>query len=373
MFNYKPYKFIKSLFIKKIILYLILFLSADIFYSNLIYKDNLKYNCYKYLDNFHKLQKNCKAKEKWVRKAKAYDVYTDKNSFRFSGKKTNFDIKKKNLFFMGDSFTYGMGLEYSKTYVGMIEKKLIHFNTFNLGVPGYSPSVYLPQLKDVVINKKIMPNKIFMTLDISDVAEEASLWISKKDLGYPVTRKNNFAAPEENKIETLKDKNFKASRFIARSVNNFFRNIKISYSNKYIKRSLKANSSNLGEFIHTEIDQTNKDLWKPLGFEKALEKMEDKIVKISSYSKKINSEFYIIIYPWPDTLEFGQKNFNWENYAKNLCKVSNCKKVISIFPEFMSIKKNSKTWLYDLYIDGDIHITEKGNKIITTKIIKESF
>ena len=70
---------------KNITYYLALFIVFDIFYSNFLYKDELKYNCYKYYDNFHDLKKNCKAKEKWIRNSKAYDVFTDNNGFRFSG------------------------------------------------------------------------------------------------------------------------------------------------------------------------------------------------------------------------------------------------------------------------------------------------
>ena len=64
-------------------------------------------------------------------------------SFRFSGKKK--DPQKKNIIFLGDSFTYGMGLSYEKTFAGILEQKNENFNFYNFGVAGYSPTVYLNQ------------------------------------------------------------------------------------------------------------------------------------------------------------------------------------------------------------------------------------
>ena len=77
MLNKKNFTKLKTIFI-----YISLFLLADVFYSNFIYKENLKYNCYKYFKDFHLLQK-LQSKEKWVKKASAYNVFTDENGFRF--------------------------------------------------------------------------------------------------------------------------------------------------------------------------------------------------------------------------------------------------------------------------------------------------
>ena len=100
--------------------YLIFFLIADILFSNFIYKKDILNNCYKYLEDFYYLKKNCHAKEKWLRKVLSYDVYTDHNGFRFDGKKNKNIIANKTASFSGGSFTYGMGLDYQKTFVGRV-------------------------------------------------------------------------------------------------------------------------------------------------------------------------------------------------------------------------------------------------------------
>ena len=81
-FNYKLKNHIISVFI-----YLFFFIIGDILFSNFIYKKDFNHNCYNYKKNFFDLKKNCHAKEKWVRQVKSYDVYTDSNGFRYSGRK----------------------------------------------------------------------------------------------------------------------------------------------------------------------------------------------------------------------------------------------------------------------------------------------
>lgn len=51
---------------------------------------------------------------------------------------------KVRLLFLGDSFTEGVGLEYEKTFVGLIDSALQphRIEVFNAGVASYSPAIY---------------------------------------------------------------------------------------------------------------------------------------------------------------------------------------------------------------------------------------
>ena len=248
-----------------ILIYLTFFLAGDFLFSNFVYKKKFQHNCYENMKNFFQLQKNCYAKEKWVRSVKSYDVYTDENGFRFSGKKEEKENKVKIAAFLGDSFTYGMGLDYKKTFVGLIENNKKEFNILNLGVPGYSPTVFNYQLKKIIKNG-IIPNKIFYVIDISDVSEEASQWEMKNGYNHPV-QINQTIGKDQNidKEESFINRNFKGSRFIARSVNNFFRSIRLYFSS-YKKKPEQAGYSGWGNFLYMDLDKTDKNLWEPFGF-----------------------------------------------------------------------------------------------------------
>ena len=351
--------------------YLVFFLISDILFSNFIYKKDIHNNCYKYTENFHYLKKNCHAKEKWLRNSLSYDVYTDHNGFRFSGKKSNNNSVNKIATFSGGSFTYGMGFDHKKAFVGLIENAKEEYKIINLGVPGYSTSAFNYQLKKL-INDKIYPKKIFVVLDILDVSNEASLWGQNDEYDHPVRVKKNIINVEDTRsLQNFKRNNFKISRLIARSINNFFRSIRLYFSN--FEKTKKAGDTPWGSFLYMNIEDTDQSLWEPFGFNQGIFKVTKNIEEISKMAQSINADFYIIIYPWPDTLEYGQKKFNWEEFANNLCETVSCTKLINLFPDFRYIKESSNDWVDKLYIKQDLHLREFGHKIVAEKILKVAF
>ncbi len=353
---------------KQNFLYLGLFLIFDVIYSNIFYKKNIKYNCITHTGEFHFLEKNCSATEKYVKQTKSYKVYTDKNGYRYSGKKRNEKIDKSAIF-LGDSFTYGMGLSYDKTFVGLLENDKKDFNFYNLGVAGYSPTVYLYQLREIIKNG-ITPSKIFLTLDISDVKDEASKWKIDGETQKPIYI---FKKKIKTKKLSFKQKNFKGSRLIARNINNFFRNIRLSFLTQNNEPIIDPGKTVRGSFLYLNLEETDQSLWRPVGFNGSLNKIKNNIHEISKISKSIGAEFYILIYPWPDTLYYGTDKFGWENFAKTVCNDNNCRGVINLFPEFKKIHNEKFDWYYNLYIGNDLHISEKGQKIIADKILTQAF
>ena len=105
---------------------------------------------------------------------------------------------------------------------------------------------------------------------------------------------------------------------------------------------------------------------------KGLNKIDNNISKISNLSKKIDSELFLVIYPWAETLEFGQNKFNWEQFGNRLCNKYNCK-LINLFPEFIKIKKNDLYWLNKIYFINDEHFNISGNKLVADFLFKKIF
>jgi hypothetical protein len=173
--------------------------------------------------------------------------------------------------------------------------------------------------------------------------------------------------------ETFKKKNFKASRFISREINTFFRTVKINFAEKNRKKNQIPGRSSMGSFIYTDLKDIDPNMWRPLGFEEGVKKIQKKIIKISSLTRSNNAEFYILIWPWPDTLQFGQSQFNLEKFAEELCIKSKCKKLINVVDEFDKIKNTDQDWLNNLYIHGDLHTNKFGNEIISSVIMKDAF
>ena len=121
------------------------------------------------------------------------------------------------------------------------------------------------------------------------------------------------------------------------------------------------------------LENTDQKLWIPFGFDNGIAKIKKNSKEIAMLANSINADLYIVIYPWPDTLEYGQNKFNWEKFSENLCNIVSCTKLINLFPDFRNIKKNSNDWLTRLYIGGDLHLTEYAQKIIAEKLLDEAF
>ena len=69
-------------------------------------------------------------------------------------------------------------LEYEKTFVGLIEKKIKNQNIFNFGVGSYSPSVYLYKLKKKNLLKQ--EKKDYVHIDMSTILPADSIAINKE-------------------------------------------------------------------------------------------------------------------------------------------------------------------------------------------------
>ena len=351
--------------IRSVFIYISLFFFIDIIFSNFIYKNNIKSNCLINKNSFYFLDKNCQFKQKYIKKTPSYTVYTNNFGLRYSGK--IYEKNKKNIFYFGDSFTYGLGLNFKKIYVGQIEKKEKNFNHLNFGLQGYSPTVYLHQLKSMIA-KGVIPEKIFLTLDFTDILEEDK-WLLKGGIDHPTIKEVKSSSEiEKDSVEEFKDKNLKATRYMSQVINNFFRDTKLSLLSKGQNVTSIPGKIIISSFTYSEDSEFNIDR---NSLNRGFKKTQKKLIEISKLAKIVGSDFYVIIYPWPDTLEYGQSVFNWEKYSEDLCVMASCKKLINTFPEFVDFKNKNQDWLSKLFINADLHHTEIGHNIIANAILKE--
>ena len=153
-----------------------IFISLFLFLDLILSKTVLNYNSCLKVDRFYyELKKNCSSKYRFKKNFPIVETITDNLGQRVGDEKKIKDKNKKNIFIFGDSFTYGVGIKYDSTYVGLISKKKIEYNIYNFAVGSYSPSVYLYKLTETIKNK-IFPEKIIVFLDLTDVFDEATRW-----------------------------------------------------------------------------------------------------------------------------------------------------------------------------------------------------
>ena len=108
-----------------IALFVILFPIFDIIASNYFLKiDGTA--CYKFEKYYYELKKNCEGNFKFKPSFPTVKVYTDKHGLRTSKERIKKETNKNALIF-GDSMTYGVGLKYEDTVVGILDKKIIDY------------------------------------------------------------------------------------------------------------------------------------------------------------------------------------------------------------------------------------------------------
>ena len=307
--------------------------------------------------------KNCEAIEK-QRTVKPYKVYTDESGYRYS--KKNRQNELANIVFLGDSFTYGYGVDYKESFTGIIETKIKNFEIYNLAVPGYGIQKYHYQLNEFFKKKKA--SNIFLVLDMTDISDAALRWNKIEEINTPVI-KSKHVIKNISDWKKFKNSNFKGTRLIIYNLRNFLRFLKLKIISTNMGSKDRALSSEIANFTYKKLNNDNK--LNKTQFLNAINIIEENFQKISNLADKNNANLYLVIYPWPETLIHGQSEFNWEKFAFKLCSKNNCKKLINFFDDFDNVKKNNHNWKNLIYIDDDVHFKKFGNEIIALKIIKE--
>ena len=304
-------------------------------------------------------------------------VKTDKNGLRINHlKNNNYDFfLEEKIIFIGDSFTFGVGLDWEKSFVGILNKDF-NINAINAGVNSYSPTTYKYKLRSLIDEGLISENqKIVIGLDISDVYDEATRWTEYK--GKPATIKEVIELNKNNLIV----KNIKSES----SLNNGERNFKKFYTlynkishqiyfgiERFIKKfvdDIQVRNNDRSKFTHKDWKLIDEK-FSPLGIEEGLRKIKANLLEISQILSKNNSELYLLIYPWPAQLAY-ESHFDWPKYVQEICIEIDCSGVINAFPDFIEYKNNTKFWQKELYLRGDMHFNQKGNFVLAEIIANE--
>lgn len=323
-------------------------------------------NCFVHEKFYYELKKNCKGKYKFKKSFPVVEVITDEMGLRIGKNSPIKQKNKRNIFIFGDSFTYGVGIKFEKTYAGLIEKKFKDYNVYNFGVGSYSPSVYLFKLKNI-LEKKIFPEKILLFLDLTDIIDEATRWSYNEDTGNVKLASDHIFLISKKK-EKFSKRNFKILNNIASYINFKLRYVR-EITNIKLRDQRKIKTSIQGSFTYKDESELDKRFWKKNSFSIGKQNVKKRLIQIAEISKNNNIEFYLVIYPWAETLELGQEKFSWSDYAENICANNRCK-LINTIPNFKEYKNKNKNWSTDLYFLNDEHFNEKGAEFLYKTVVQ---
>ena len=295
----------------------------------------------------HSLASNVKAQSTWPN-SKPYLTCTDKFGFRISCIENNNEKKNnKNIVFIGDRVTEGLGLDYEKSFTGMFNNYSEN-NIINMGVSSYSPIIYLKKIQYFVL-KGLDIDHVVVFIDISDIDDEANYYYecedSKNVCGYSWQNQSNI-----NPIKK-KEENFLFP---------FYEKIKIETKNlkRKIKPKIYIYRENYQRSMWTYVEGTDE-------IKKGINNSIKHMTSLHSFLKAKNISLSVVVYPHPGQIIYDSKNSKQVKIWKKFCQ-NKCKNFINLFPTFFveKPKLTSMEIIKKYYIKYDVHFNELGNKKI---------
>lgn len=292
-----------------------------------------------------------------------FAVRTDQHGFRKNHAATTeyANLNKPTLVLLGDSFTYGVGLNWDGTFAAQLAK-IYGGQVINAGVNSHSPTPHLYRLKRW-FKQGLIPDRsiLIMAVDISDVFDEATRWNDGPSTPVERTAAHNKGAKTEQSQ--------------ARAT--FFNPITFQLTHqiyygaealvKHFIDDLQVRNNIRSAFTHRPWSEL-ETAYQPLGVSGGLARLTSKIKSAATLSHSQGHHFYLLIYPWPAQLAYNN-TFSWQQAAIQACHKPTCSGVINTFPLFRQIAARRAQWQKELYIAGDMHFNATGNRLIAEQIM----
>ena len=324
----------------------------------------------------HDLMPNIEAYETWGGKLKR-KIVTNSLGFRDIIKnKISKKSNKTRILLIGDSFIEGSGYDYEFTFAGLLSNELgKNYEVLNSAVESYSPSIYFKKTEHY-LNEGYTFDKALIFLDLSDIYDELFIkFDNNKNIIAEVPK------TEQTLKRKIKNKVYALGHFL-RDNSITFRFLyllsdKTEEVKNYIKLKFKASKSLEKSFFKTSRDDAiyyrmthiDRGFWtysneNYLEIKQGLDQSSLYLKKLFNLLDKKQIDSYLIIYPWPAQIEYGDSRH--EPYWKNFSEINNIN-LVNLYDIFEN--KNKRQLIFENFIYGDIHWNKKGNLKVFNEII----
>jgi hypothetical protein len=324
----------------------------------------------RYEDGWYRLAPNARVASAWGKTV--YPWHTDANGFRVDHNQASASSPADTIF-LGDSSTFGIGLPWEDTFVGLYERASKRA-VVNAGVSSYSPTAYLWQYRRALsVGALRSSHTVIVAIDISDVQDEAAIW----EYGEDHPRRRNYPTspalvpvPATSSFRTLIASRLLGTRSIYRMFRyQIMRNPPVNEDPfDRLRSAFTWKESPAIEPARPEAPGPFKRYsYQPLGVQGGLANIRERLAAISSIAREQNSDLWILIYPWPAQLRYPSKVVDWEEFNLAMCREIQCRGVINTFPQFRSFM-GGNDWYERLFVPDDVHFNAFGNKVIADAI-----
>ncbi len=258
---------------------------------------------------------------------------------------------QRRLVFIGDSFTEGIGVDYEKTFVGLVAQALEPkgVEVLNAGCASYSPIIYYRKVR-WLLDQGLHFDELAVYVDVGDVQDEVT---------YFLNGEGNVASDERRRLREEREN-------IRYPLPRLFRNLTV-------RQFLKRNT--IGLFALYEAMERavgNEDrraaLWTvdPRLFEQfgreGLSRARQNMDLLAALLGQHGIRLTVAVYPWPDQIRRGdlqslQVSF-WKQWA-----AGKGAGFVDHFPRFVDPARGREVLARD-FIRDDIHWNEAGHQAV---------
>ena len=373
---------------KKTIVFFIIYICIDILFFSLLPK-NLKSEIYnnrahriKSYYYHHDLRPMASFYDSWG--YERYKIFTNNLGFKDSSNR-EVQFKNRNILFIGDSFTEGVGLKYEDTYVGIIDKELrsknIDLEVLNAGVQSYSTSIYLSKIYHLLNRKKLPISDIVIMVSGGDIFDDSYKYLEIDD-NFVLNHEDRKTKFMINLINFYKS-NTLTYQFISRVtppkviptiIKQFFDDKdNLEYDKEEAER-LKIKNDEIDNLSFFEIkdysyffSEKEFNIWGKKGIDYSINNLK----KISEICKEKNINLNIL-YLYEAILVLKSPNEKITKYLINKFKELEDENTnIEFINNYHKSFENHYEAYKQLFFIRDIHFNKKGNQYIAEEILNK--
>ena len=371
------------LVISVILFFLFIYMITDLILGAILIENN--FNNFRVKNSFyhHGLEKNVQTLAAWG--PLVYPFYTNRLGFRtLQNDESNSGNAEKQILFLGDSHTEGVGVDYKYTFAGILQKELAgRINILNGSAVSYSPKIHYLKARYLLEEVGLIPDEIWVFIDFSDLQNEIAYkkyeparnpvidniiyrtgrWLKT----HSFTVRTLSAMMERKEIKKFSDNiaGFDTREKTGPDANTvkIYKDFFSDFDNEEMLRNPQFHG--VGEWLY---DTVMVNLAK-----EGLQLGQENILSLKELCSEKNIPLTLCIHPWPSQVLKGDTTDLYVESWREFCRENDIS-FISFYPVFIN-EENPALMVKTCYIQKDTHWNEMGHgrvanylgKVITTE------